>query len=128
MAHILLIEPDKILSNICVQSLQKAGHTVDVTNEAQTGVHMADERQPDLVVLELQLKKHNGIEFLYEFRSYWEWLHIPIVVHSFVQPTEFATTPVLYDALGVKKYLYKPTTSLAKFVDTVNKLIPVASI
>lgn len=128
MAHILLVEPDKILSNICVQALQKAGHTVAVTNNAQTAVHLADERHPDLVILELQLKNHNGVEFLYEFRSYHEWLQVPIVVYSFVPPTEFAESPVLYGALGVEKFLYKPTTSLAKLLQTVNKLVPVASV
>ncbi|MFA5004131.1 MAG: response regulator [Candidatus Saccharimonadales bacterium] len=126
--HVLLIEPDKILSNIYVRSLVGAGHTVAATMNAQHAIQLADEQQPDLVIVELQLKGHNGVEFLYEFRSYQEWLTIPVLVHSFVPPTEFVRTPLLTQELGVNDYLYKPTTSLAKLIQAVQKLVPIKAL
>lgn len=121
--HILLIEPDHLLRETYRQAFEAKGYTVDVTASAQDAVHLADEHQPDAVVLELQLRGHNGIEFLYEFRSYQEWLGIPIIVNSLVPPTEFEKTPVLTNELGVKTYLYKPTTSLTKLVASVKSCI-----
>jgi len=72
---------------------------------AQAAVHAADERQPDVVVIELQLPAHNGVEFLHEFRSYPEWQWIPVVVNTVLHPARVqATRQILQDELGVVEY------------------------
>jgi DNA-binding response OmpR family regulator len=111
--HILLIEPDAIQAKIYWQALVRDGHTVDHALTAQSAVHTADAHQPDLVVLELQLPQHNGVEFLYEFRSYAEWLAIPVLIHSFVPSAELAHASMFTRELGVARCLYKPETTLA---------------
>lgn len=86
----------------------------------------ADEVRPDLVVMELQLVSHSGIEFLYEFRSYADWMNVPLIILTHVPPGEFGgSRDVLMKELNVATYLYKPTTSLQKLVRTVNELVPV---
>src|SRR3954465_15447238 len=93
---------------------------------AQTAVMVADQHQPDLVILELQLVEHSGIEFLYEFRSYAEWQGIPAIIHSLVPPGEFQSNrQLLEDELGVAAYLYKPRTSLRQLLNTVSEHLPV---
>src|SRR5438132_74554 len=99
--HILLIEPDRPQARTLASALQQAGHTVAHAVSAQGAVHLADEQSPDVVVLELQLPQHNGVEFLYEFRSYPEWLHVPVVLHTFVPERELAHAAVLHTELGV---------------------------
>jgi DNA-binding response OmpR family regulator len=91
---------------------------------AQAAVHEADQQMPDLVVLELQLPRHNGVEFLYEFRSYAEWQHIPVLVHTFVPPHELAQASILTRELGVVRTLYKPETTLAQLCAAVRKIVP----
>lgn len=117
--HILLIEPDKLEARAYRSALEQAGHTVTHVGGAQSAVHAADERMPDVVVLELQMPGHNGVEFLYEFRSYPEWLHIPVVLHTFVSPGELAHAPTLQTYLGVTRILHKPATSLAMLMQAV---------
>lgn len=117
--NVILIEPDRLLATAYVQSLQAAGHQVRHTVSAEQAVHLADRQPPDVVVIELQLPRHNGVEFLYEFRSYGEWLHIPIVVHTWVPTTELAGVPGLARDLGVCKVLYKASSSLAQLCDAV---------
>lgn len=117
--HVLLIEPDTILASTYARALERQGHTVSRAVSAQTAVHAADKRQPDAVVLELQLPRHNGVEFLYEFRSYSEWRDVPIIVHTFVPLTELVTAETLQGELGVKQLLYKPATSLARLCAAV---------
>jgi two-component system phosphate regulon response regulator PhoB len=73
MANILLIEPDRLLAEIYQRALSSEGHNVVVCAGAQSAILSADQSTPDLVILELQLVEHSGIEFLYEFRSYSEW-------------------------------------------------------
>lgn len=122
--HILLIEPDRLLAHSYSRALETAGHSVAHAVSAQAAVHQADQKQPDAVLLELQLPRHNGVEFLYEFRSYPEWLHIPIVIHSFVPPTELNNAATLQYELGVAKVLYKPATTLAQLVAAVSNIVP----
>jgi CheY-like chemotaxis protein len=114
MAHILLLEPNTLLARTYAQVLIQAGHTVTAARGAQQAIHAADQQSPDVVVLELQLPEHNGIEFLHEFRSYPEWQQVPVVVNTTLAPVmmqQFA--PVLQHDLGVCAILYKPTATLA---------------
>ncbi len=124
--HILLVEPDTLLADTYGQAFEAAGHTVAAVCSAQMAVHTADERQPDVVVLELQLPRHNGVEFLYEFRSYPEWLEVPVIIHSFTPPSEYASAATLERELGVRRCLYKPETSLADLCAAVAMVQPVA--
>lgn len=108
--NILLIEPNVRLGKTYKQYLEQMGHTVSLCRGAQEAVLAADGTTPDVVVLELLLAQHSGVEFLYEFRSYAEWQHVPIVLHTFAQHTGLE----LPAELGTMLYLYKPTTTLAR--------------
>ncbi len=119
--QILLIEPDNILGQTLSGVLESAGHKVIHVATAQDGVTMADKITPDMVILELQLVGHGGIEFLCEFRSYKDWENIPAIIYSTVPPLEFrASRESLSGELGVVAYLYKPNTSLLDLLRAVD--------
>lgn len=126
--RVLLIEPDMVQAANYREALERAGHQVDHAQSAQGAVQLSDERLPDVVVLELQLPGHNGIEFLYEFRSYQEWLQVPVIVHSFVRPHTLTKSPILANELGVQAVLYKPKTSLMQLCAAVRSAVPVAQV
>lgn len=117
---ILLIEPDYILAKNYQAVLEHAGHTVHREPSAQTALFAMENGLPDLVILELQIPMHNGIEFLYEFRSYPEWQHIPVVVLSLTPEEDAGGDTGLLEQLGVRGYLYKPQTKLSKLVRTID--------
>ena len=121
MAQILLLEPDMVLSNTYAEVLRRVGHKVGTASNAQAAIDVADEQSPDLVVMELQLPVHNGVEFLYEFRSYSEWQATPVIVQSFVPPSEFKLTSGLWQQLGIVGYLYKPRTSLQQLLTAIGE-------
>jgi DNA-binding response OmpR family regulator len=121
--HVLLIEPDLVQANTYKWALAGDGHTVDHTTTAQGAVHLADEHRPDAVVLELQLANHNGVEFLYEFRSYPEWSNVPVLLHTFVPLAELRHT-ILTKELGVTRSLYKPETTLDSLRAAVRTIGP----
>lgn len=117
MSRILLIEPDLVLAEAYRQALGADGHQVICCASAQAGIISADQHPPNLVILELQLIEHSGIEFLYEFRSYPEWQDIPVILHTLVPPAEFNDNrQLLRDQLNVADYLYKPQTSLRELL------------
>jgi CheY-like chemotaxis protein len=111
--HVLLVEPDKVQARTYVAALERVGHSIAHATGAQSAVQAADAQTPDIVVLELQLPGHNGVEFLYEFRSYPEWLRVPVLLHTFTPPHELSFAATLQKELGVRRILYKPTTTLA---------------
>jgi DNA-binding response OmpR family regulator len=122
--HILIIEPDRILANIYREVLELQGYSVMICASAQSAIFGADEQSPDLVILELQLIGHSGIEFLYEFRSYTEWQAIPVIVHTQVPAGEFVDSwRFMQEELGIRAYFYKPLTSLETLQTTVNELV-----
>lgn len=128
MAQILLIEPDRLLAETYTRALQAAGHHVVVCAGAQAAIMAADQQCPDIVILELQLVEHSGIEFLYEFRSYSEWQAVPVIIQTGVPPGEFNDNRrLLKEELGVQLYLYKPVTSLKQLVATVHEYLPVTT-
>lgn len=122
MSQVLIIEPDKILANVYEQALIHAGHEVVVAYDAQGAINAADNKKPDLVIMEIQLMGHNGIEFLYEFRSYPEWSNIPVIVNSLIQGDEFLSNNTLYKNLNVRSFLYKPRTSLRQLLSEVSRI------
>lgn len=124
--RILLIEPDRLLAQTYQAALSRAGHQVVTCNGAQAAIMAADRQTPDLIVLELQLVAHSGIEFLYEFRSYSEWQRVPVIVQTMVPPAEFNHSwQLLKDELGVSGYLYKPQSRLRDLLSQANEFTPV---
>jgi len=124
--NILIIEPDRVLAKTYAETLTGAGYHVVAAATAQSGIQAADAMQPDIVLLELQLVEHSGIEFLYEFRSYPEWQGLPVLIHSQVPPTEFTDSQqLLKSELGVRAFLYKPHTSLRELLAHVKEHLPV---
>lgn len=117
MSHILLIEPNTLLAESYTQALQHAGHTVTHVAGAQTGIDAADKQTPDIVVTELHLPGHSGIEFLHEFRSYAEWTKVPVVLNTVLTAVQLApAVDALHRDLGIREVLYKPRTSLQDLV------------
>jgi DNA-binding response OmpR family regulator len=117
--QILIIEPDKLLAETYQQSLQSAGHKVRVAADAQNAIHDIDKKRPDLIILEVQLGEHNGVEFLYELRSYGEWTNIPVIVLSQLPEADIGFSRTVKDKLGIRAYHYKPATNLAHLCESV---------
>jgi len=119
---ILFIEPDHILAANYQMALEQFGHQIDWQTDAQAAITAIDENLPDVIVLEIQMPLHNGIEFLYEFHSYPEWQHIPVIVLSLAPAEEFSDGAELLSRLGVRKYLYKPQAKLSDLCKAVERL------
>ena len=120
MAHILIVEPDKLLARTYGAAFEHAGYTVTIAHGSQEAVLAADKRTPDLVVLELQLAGQDGIAFLHEFHSYAEWWSVPVVIQSSAAPAVVESVGTALKAeLGVVAILYKTTTTLKQLLRVI---------
>ncbi len=126
MSKILLLEPNRLLAQQYMALLQGMGHDVEWSEDAQTGITSADETVPDLIIIELLLAGHSGIEFLYEFRSYPEWRDVPAIVLTSVAPRDIKASEQILRELGVAMLLYKPDTSLTMLRHHVKRALQVA--
>lgn len=119
MKNILLVEPSKKLAQVVSASLESHGLNVVWEKDAQSAIHAADKTKPDAVITELILPDHNGLEFLYEFRSYVDWKNIPIVFYSQVPAEDLGLDTAQKRSLNIRAHLYKPTTSLKTLGNTL---------
>jgi DNA-binding response OmpR family regulator len=120
--HVLLLEPNTLLARTYADALEHAGFSVAHAAAAQSAVDAADKQCPDIVIVELQLPAHSGVEFLHEFRSYPEWQNVPIIVLSVLPPMQLtAVQGSLERDLGVRALLYKPRTSLEQLLRAVRE-------
>lgn len=123
MRRVLLLEPDRLLAKLYSRMLEHRGYVVSCASNGQEAVYAADDAQPDVVILELQLPGHSGIEFLYEFRSYADWQTLPIILHTLVPVRALAAYQTQLETLSIGKHLYKPTTSLERLLQAVDRAL-----
>lgn len=123
--RVLLIEQDKLAAQLYAEALGAKGFSVRVADTAQKALFALDEEIPSCIVLELELKRHNGFEFLYEFCSQDDWKHVPIIVHTNINPRRLEKFHVDWNELNVIEYLYKPKVKLS---DLQNSVVSAATI
>lgn len=120
-ADVLIIEPSYELAQVMAEAFSRRDLSSIIASSAQEAIAAADETTPRLVIIEPIMPRHNGLEFIYEFRSYPEWLDIPIIFYTQLSPDELGAQAMLND-MGVKEHLYKPTTSLKKLVESAENI------
>ncbi len=121
--NVLLIEPDQVLGGAIKTGLERAGLEVWWRRRAQSALDALDEHVPDLIVLEVQLGVHNGIEFLYEIRSYEEWQQLPVIIHTLNPQLKEPTFQAAIKQLGVEHVLYKPQTSMKQLIQAIAQTV-----
>ncbi len=120
MSRVLLLEPDALVAGNVAMALKRHGHRVEWYVEPQSAIYGADGSRPDVIVLDLLLASHNGIEFLYELRSYPDWQKLPVVIFSDLAPEDLSPSVDCLNELNVTAYRRKSLTSLAELSQTVN--------
>lgn len=118
MATILLVEDTPANLALASKLLSAAGHQVLVAATGTEGVVSAQERRPDLVLMDLGLPDMDGWQALEQIRAVHADLKvIAFTAHAMVGDRERALRS------GFDGYLSKPI-DVATFVDDVTELVP----
>ena len=64
MPRILIIEDDPFLSDIYLTKFRKVGFEVDMARDGQEGLAMAQEKKPDIILLDIVMPHMDGFEVL----------------------------------------------------------------
>ena len=62
MATVLIVEDNLANMTLFVFLLESAGHTVITATDAEAGLTLARDRQPDLILMDVQLPGMDGLE------------------------------------------------------------------
>lgn len=119
----LLLESDRVVSKCITDELSKRNVQTTVAVNGEDAISAADETAPDIVICDLSLYSHSGTEFLYEFRSYSDWQHIPIVIFSSLEVPKSVVKSKDWKLLNISKTLYKPDDSLQRLGDEIELLL-----
>lgn len=77
---ILVIEDDEALSTLLQYNLEKAGFQLLMARDGEEGLLSAEERKPDLILLDWMLPKISGIEVCRRFRTIPATQNTPIIM------------------------------------------------
>jgi CheY-like chemotaxis protein len=101
--HVLVVEDDPRLRKMIVTYLNRAGYEVREAEDGAQALAILRTSIPDAVLLDLQMPRMNGTEFLAACRDDPRLVTVPIVVYSGA-PADEATA----EQLGARAYLMKP--------------------
>lgn len=90
---------------------------------ANDAMNTVDENDIELIITELSLANHSGMEFIYEFRTYDDWRNVPIIVYSNIKLEDQVLKSRTWSKLNIYNYLYKPNSSLKKLQLTAEKAL-----
>jgi CheY-like chemotaxis protein len=103
---ILLVEDDPTITRLYRVLLESRGYGVRVAADGLEGLDCANEKRPDLVLLDIMMPRMNGIAFLQALRS-GEMRTVPVVVLSNFMEKQLVDDAM---ALGALEYMVKAQT------------------
>ena len=113
---ILVIEDEPALQDTLVYNLEHQGYSVDSAGDGQTGVQIAKDLRPDLVVLDIMLPIMDGFEVCRILRKD---MNMPIL---FLTARDEEIDRVIGLEIGADDYLTKPF-SMREFLARVKALL-----
>jgi CheY-like chemotaxis protein len=82
MPHILVIEDYRDNRDVAELILRDAGYTVSSAGDGLSGIALAVQRQPDLILMDLALPVLNGWEATRRLKAHPVTQHIPVVAFT----------------------------------------------
>jgi len=117
MSLILIVEDNEKNMKLVRDVLQVKGYQTLEAGTAEDGIRLANERKPDLVLMDIQLPGMNGIEALGVLRADAATAEIPVIA---VTASVMQQDRKLITEAGFDGYIGKPI-NLKEFLATVRK-------
>lgn len=120
MAKILFVEDDPLIVKIYTTRLIADGYHVLTADNGETGLHIAETENPDLVVLDVMMPKMDGFAVLTRLRENEKMKSIPILVYSnLAQEEEMQRAK----SLGATEFIVKANLSPTEMVEKIKKYL-----
>lgn len=108
-SHILIVEDDERITNICKTILGTGGYIVDIAPDGEEAQKYLRAAIPDLILLDLMLPGISGLDLLKQLKEDSVTKDIPVIIITALGDLK---TKVKSFYMGVDDYLVKPVNSL----------------
>ena len=119
MARILLIEDSPTEAAVLTQLLEKNGHVVTASVNAEDGIDVCRRERPDLVLMDVILPGMNGFQATRALSRDADTSHIPVLI---VSTKNLETDRVWGLRQGAKDYIVKPPRE-TDLIERINALV-----
>ena len=103
---VLIVEDEKGIVDILRFNLEKEGYAVLTAYDGETGLALAQEKNPDIILLDVMLPKMNGFDVCRILRE--NGSSVPVII---LTAREEETDKVLGLELGADDYITKPMSA-----------------
>jgi len=126
-SKVLVVEDSKFLRMATERSLSKAGYLVSTAADGEEALQAANDKLPDLILLDMMLPKISGPNVLKALKENPATMHIPVIV--FTSLSQKNEEKLLGD--GAAAYFEKSALALdqnsSRLADTVETVLAQAS-
>lgn len=120
MKNILFIEDEAALQKTFGDFLTAKGYGVISALDGELGVKLAEEKKPDLIVLDLVLPKMHGLEVLRSLKENDVTKDIPVIILTNLEGINEVEKAL---ELGATTYLVKAQYSLEEVIEKIKKTL-----
>ena len=117
---ILFIEDERRFQETLGAKLQGEGYEVFSAFDGESGLEMAEEKKPDLILLDLILPKKDGLKVLEALKAKPDLSVIPVIVLTNLENGEDIEKCLSY---GVRSYLAKANYTLDEISQKVKEVL-----
>lgn len=118
---ILIIEDDKFLQDLIAKKLISNGLETITASDGPQGVKTAEEKMPDLIILDLMLPGMDGFEILRQLKDNPNLALIPVIILSNLGQKEDVEKGL---GLGAKDFLIKAHFTPKEIIEKVKNYLP----
>ncbi len=108
MASVFVIDDDPEFCEIVQTFLDGEGHKVDVTSAAQEALGHLQDKNPDVILLDLRMPEINGLELLPRIKELTHGSHVIVVTGL----NDYRVADLLYEN-GADEFVTKPIRLIA---------------
>jgi len=117
---ILLVEDDPLLIKMYQTKFRNEGFELIIAQDGEEGFKMADEQQPDFILLDIMMPKLSGIDLLAKLKENDKTKNIPVIVLTNLSQPKEAEKAI---ALGAKEYLIKADITPGEIVKKIKEYL-----
>ena len=117
---ILFIEDEQALQDSMAEMLKSEGYEMLAALDGEAGLKVAQDKHPDLILLDLILPKKDGFKVLQELKTDSRLKNVPIIVLTNLEGVGDVEKAL---ALGASTYLVKANYSLEEVVNKIKEAL-----